>query len=328
VSRRVVVTGGAGLIGSSLVNRLLNEGHRVVVLDNFWRGKRENLMHLMDHPHLTVVEGDVLRSDDLQRCFEALGGVDLLHHLAAINGTKWFHEAAIDVIDVNVNGTLSALRKAMEWNARFVLASSPEAYGENERMPLRAEDESHFPAASTHQRFSYGASKYLDEVAVHHAVRQGLDARIVRPFNGYGATMVSDDYGQVVGMFFRAVVEQRPMIVHGDGLQTRSFTHVDDLVDGFYLAGQLDLGVDGSSLAGASFNLGTTEEVALRELAEAVNRTVGTMAVDMVLGGGYPGDSNRRLPDVSNALTQLGWSPATTLEAGLARVWSQLQTGP
>ena len=328
MSRRVVVTGGAGLIGSSLVNRLLNEGHRVVVLDNFWRGKRENLMHLMDHPHLTVVEGDVLRSDDLQRCFEALGGVDLLHHLAAINGTKWFHEAAIDVIDVNVNGTLSALRKAMEWNARFVLASSPEAYGENERMPLRAEDESHFPAASTHQRFSYGASKYLDEVAVHHAVRQGLDARIVRPFNGYGATMVSDDYGQVVGMFFRAVVEQRPMIVHGDGLQTRSFTHVDDLVDGFYLAGQLDLGVDGSSLAGASFNLGTTEEVALRELAEAVNRTVGTMAVDMVLGEGYPGDSNRRLPDVSNALTQLGWSPATTLEAGLARVWSQLQTGP
>jgi len=328
VSRRVVVTGGAGLIGSSLVNRLLNEGHRVVVLDNFWRGKRENLMHLMDHPHLTVVEGDVLRSDDLQRCFEALGGVDLLHHLAAINGTKWFHEAAIDVIDVNVNGTLSALRKAMEWNARFVLASSPEAYGENERMPLRAEDESHFPAASTHQRFSYGASKYLDEVAVHHAVRQGLDARIVRPFNGYGATMVSDDYGQVVGMFFRAVVEQRPMFVHGDGLQTRSFTHVDDLVDGFYLAGQLDLGVDGSSLAGASFNLGTTEEVALRELAEAVNRTVGTMAVDMVLGGGYPGDSNRRLPDVSNALTQLGWSPATTLEAGLAHVWSQLQTGP
>ena len=328
MSRRVVVTGGAGLIGSSLVNRLLNEGHRVVVLDNFWRGKRENLMHLMDHPHLTVVEGDVLRSDDLQRCFEALGGVDLLHHLAAINGTKWFHEAAIDVIDVNVNGTLSALRKAMEWNARFVLASSPEAYGENERMPLRAEDESHFPAASTHQRFSYGASKYLDEVAVHHAVRQGLDARIVRPFNGYGATMVSDDYGQVVGMFFRAVVEQRPMFVHGDGLQTRSFTHVDDLVDGFYLAGQLDLGVDGSSLAGASFNRGTTEEVALRELAEAVNRTVGTMAVDMVLGGGYPGDSNRRLPDVSNALTQLGWSPATTLEAGLAHVWSQLQTGP
>ncbi|MEC8167400.1 MAG: NAD-dependent epimerase/dehydratase family protein, partial [Candidatus Thermoplasmatota archaeon] len=174
----------------------------------------------------------------------------------------------------------------------------------------------------------YGASKYLDEVAVHHAVGQGLDARIVRPFNGYGAAMVGDDYGQVVGMFFRAVVEQRPMVVHGDGLQTRSFTHVDDLVEGFYLAGELDRGVDGSALAGASFNIGTTEEVSIRTLAEIINRTVGTMAVDMVLGGGYPGDSNRRLPDASSALTQLGWSSTTTLETGLARVWAALQTGP
>lgn len=328
MSRRVVVTGGAGLIGSSLVNRLLHEGHRVAVLDNFWRGSPENLTHVKDHPHLTIVEGDVLRDEDLQRCCDVLEGVDLVHHLAAINGTKWFHEAAIDVIDVNVNGTLTALRKAIEWDARFVLASSPEAYGENERMPLNAEDESRFPSAAKHQRFSYGASKYLDEVAVHHAVGQGLDARIVRPFNGYGSAMVSDEYGQVVGMFFRAVLEQRPMIVHGDGLQTRSFTHVDDLVDGFYLAGQLDRGVDGSSLAGASFNLGTTEETAVRELAEAVNRTVGTMAVDMVLGGGYPGDSIRRLPDVSTASKQLGWSSTTTLEAGLARVWARLHTGP
>ena len=192
------------------------------------------MAHLNDAPNLVVVEGDVQRSEDLQRCFDSLGGVDLVHHLAAINGTKWFHEAAMDVIDVNVNGTLATVRKAMEWGARFVLASSPEAYGENERMPLGAEDESRFPPASAHQRFSYGASKYLDEVAVHHAVGQGLDARIVRPFNGYGAAMVGDDYGQVVGMFFRAVVEQRPMVVHGeDGLQTRSFTHVDDLVEGF-----------------------------------------------------------------------------------------------
>ena len=328
MSKRVVVTGGAGFIGSVLVARLLKEGHRVAVLDNFWRGRMENLAHLNEAPNLVVVEGDVQRSEDLQRCFDSLGGVDLVHHLAAINGTKWFHEAAMDVIDVNVNGTLATVRKAMEWGARFVLASSPEAYGENERMPLGAEDESRFPPASAHQRFSYGASKYLDEVAVHYAVGQGLDARIVRPFNGYGAAMVGDDYGQVVGMFFRAVVEQRPMVVHGDGLQTRSFTHVDDLVEGFYLAGELDRGVDGSALAGASFNIGTTEEVSIRTLAEIINRTVGTMAVDMVLGGGYPGDSNRRLPDASSALTQLGWSSTTTLETGLARVWAALQTGP
>ena len=148
-----------------------------------------------------MVQGDVVNSDDLQRAFDALGGVDVVHHLAAINGTKWFNEAAIEVIDVNINGTLAALRKAMEWGARFVLASSPEAYGDNEQMPCTTKT-AVFPAASSHQRFSYGASKYLEEVA-KHAVHQGLDARIVRPFNAYGVDMVGDEYGQVVGMFFK-----------------------------------------------------------------------------------------------------------------------------
>ena len=234
MSKRVVVTGGAGFIGSSLVARLLKEGHRVAVLDNFWRGRMENLAHLNDAPNLVVVEGDVQRSEDLQRCFDSLGGVDLVH-AAAINGTKWFHEAAMDVIGVNVNGTLATVRKAMEWGARFVLASSPEAYGENERMPLGAEDESRFPPASAHQRFSYGASKYLDEVAVHHAVGQGLDARIVRPFNGYGAAMVVTITGRSSAWHSsrcrRTASDGRP---RRDGLQTRSFTHVDDLVEGFY----------------------------------------------------------------------------------------------
>jgi nucleoside-diphosphate-sugar epimerase len=288
----------------------------------------DNLRSVVGHSHLTVVEGDVTVEDDLERCAVALGGVDLVHHLAAINGTKWFDEAAIEVIDVNINGTLVALRKAMSWGARFVLASSPEAFGENEAMPLRTDDQSSFPPASAHQRFSYGASKYLDEIAVQHAVRNGLDARIVRPFNAYGPTMVGDEYGQVVGMFFNAVKEQRPMQVHGDGLQTRSMTYIDDTIEGFYLAGVLERGVDGTELSGRSFNIGSQEEVTMRFLAESVNQTVGTMAVDLVLGGGYPGDSQRRLPETSAANNLLGWQPQVSLEDGLAKVWAQLQTGP
>lgn len=328
MTKRVVVTGGAGFIGSALVVRLLAEGHHVAVLDNYWRGSKANLLSVADHAHLTVVEGDVTTPDDLERCAQALGGVDLVHHLAAINGTKWFDEAALDVIDVNINGTLVALRKAMAWGARFVLASSPEAFGENETMPLQEEDSSRFPPASQHQRFSYGASKYLDEVAVQHAVRNGLDARIVRPFNAYGANMLGNDYGQVVGMFFNAVKQQQPMRIHGDGLQTRSMTYIDDTVEGFYLAGELDVGRDGASLAGRSFNIGSTEEVSMRFLAECVNDTVGTLAVDMVLGGGYPGDSQRRLPDTTSASSALGWQPKTSLAEGLAKAWDELQTGP
>ena len=328
MTARVLVTGGAGFIGSALVRRLLEEGHAVAVLDNFWRGSMNNLRSVDSHSLLTVIEGDVTKADDLQRAFDALGGVDLVHHLAAINGTKWFNEAAIDVIDVNINGTLTALRKAMEWGARFVLASSPEAYGDNEQMPLHHEDSSVFPSASTHQRFSYGASKYLDEVAVHHAVHQGLDARIVRPFNAYGADMLGDEYGQVVGMFFQAIRDQQPMTVHGDGTQTRSLTHIDDIVEGFYLAGHLDVGHDGTSLSGGSFNLGSQEEVSMLELAASVNQIVGTLAVDCVLAGGYPGDSKRRLPNIESSQSALGWSPQIMLDAGLAMVWEALQAGP
>ena len=328
MTTRVLVTGGAGFIGSALVRRLLEEGHAVAVLDNFWRGSMNNLRSVDSHSLLTVIEGDVTKPADLQRAFDALGSVDLVHHLAAINGTKWFNEAAIDVIDVNINGTLAALRKAMEWGARFVLASSPEAYGDNEQMPLNHEDFSVFPAASRHQRFSYGASKYLDEVAVHHAVHQGLDARIVRPFNAYGADMLGDEYGQVVGMFFQSIRDQQPMTVHGDGTQTRSLTHIDDIVEGFYLAGCLDIGHDGTSLSGGSFNLGSQEELSMLELAASVNQIVGTLAVDCVLAGGYPGDSKRRLPNIESSQSALGWSPQITLDAGLAMVWEALQAGP
>ena len=112
--KRVLVTGGAGFIGVGLVARLLEEGHTVVVLDNLFRGKQDHLKPLVDRGAV-FVEGDVTRSEDLDRCYDALGGVDLIHHLAAINGTKWFHEAAMKVIDVNINGTLCVLNKAKQW---------------------------------------------------------------------------------------------------------------------------------------------------------------------------------------------------------------------
>ena len=328
MSRRVLVTGGAGLIGVGLVERLMSEGHRVVVLDNLFRGERAHLSAFEQHANFRFVEGDVLNEADLQRCAEAFEGLDVIHHLAAVNGTKWFHEAARQVIDTNVNGTLRTLSLAERHGARYVLASSPEAFGDATTMPIGEHEISRFPPAGEHQRFSYGASKYLDEVAVHHAVRSGLDGRIVRPFNAYGHRMVSDAYGQVIGMMFGAVRRQEPMQVHGNGQQTRSFTHLDDIVDGFYLAGEMDVDLAGEPLAGATFNLGSEEEVTVLELAQAVNRTVGSQAVDVVLGGGYFGDSKRRLPDVSAARERLGWACSTTLEQGLALMWRRLQSVP
>lgn len=321
--KRIVVTGGAGFIGAGLVARLLNEGHRVVVLDNLFRGKIEHLTPLLDQGAV-FIEGDVTRSEDLDRCFDALGGVDLIHHLAAINGTKWFHEAAMTVIDVNINGTLCVINKAQEWGARMVFASSPEAFGDEASMPLNEESQAVFPPASQHQRFSYGASKHLGEIAVQHAVRSGLDARIVRPFNAYGFQLSGDAYGQVVAMMMRAVLNNEAIQVHGDGQQTRCFTHLDDIVTGFYLAGELAEGVDGSSLTGGCFNVGSEEETSIINLAHAVNAAVGSLAVDIVMGGGYPGDSARRVPDCSLTKQRLGWNCTTSLAAGLSRMWGRL----
>ncbi|MBL6743584.1 MAG: SDR family NAD(P)-dependent oxidoreductase [Candidatus Poseidonia sp.] len=328
MSQRILVTGGAGFIGSSLCERLLNEGHQVVALDNMFRGRAENLKECHEHPSFHFLSGDACSSDDLQRCFDLLGGIDLIHHLAAINGTRWFHEAARQVIDVNINATLATVEKAVEWGSRYVLASSPEAFGDVSSMPLMEGSESVFSNPSQHQRFAYGASKYLDEVAVQHAVRNGLDGRIVRPFNGYGVRLMGDEYGQVVAMMFEAIRRQEPINVHGDGQQTRSFTHIDDLVNGFYLAGHLDGGIEGQPLSGSSFNLGSEEEVNMLSLAQSINEVVGSQAVDIVLSEGYHGDSMRRLPNCTNAVSMLGWHPAISLKDGLISVWSGLQHQP
>ena len=140
--------------------------------------------------------------------------------------------------------------------------------------------------------------------------------------------MLGDEYGQVVGMFFQAIRDQQPMSIHGNGTQTRSLTHIDDIIEGFFLAGSLDVGVDGTPLSGESFNLGSQEEVSMLDLASTVNRIVGSLAVDCVLTGGYPGDSKRRLPNIESSKTALGWSPKITLDVGLSMVWEGLQTGP
>ena len=197
-SRRILVTGGAGFIGSSLCERLVEDGHFVLAYDSLFRGTETNIQSIRDHPNFQFMLGDVRDIDRLDDAVEALGGVDIVFHLAAVNGTKWFHEAAHSVIDVNINGTLRTLELAMAHEARYVLASSPEAFGEAKQQPIQNGNEMTFTDPSLHQRHSYGASKYLDEIACQHAVREGLDVRIVRPFNAYGPRLLGDEYGQVV----------------------------------------------------------------------------------------------------------------------------------
>ena len=315
---RVLVTGGAGFLGSSLVEHLLELGDEVVVLDNLWRGKTENLEHILEK--ITLLEADACQTSSYDS-IEDPSSIDVVYHLAAINGTKWFHEEARMVMDVNLNSTLRAIEFAEKQQCRFVFTSSPEAYGNSEVMPLGDLESSIFTHPSHHQRHAYGASKYLGELAVQHAVRQGLDGRIVRPFNGYGPRLSQDEYGQVVTMMMRSALDSNLVYVHGNGKQTRSLTWVDDIVHGISLSGRMDSCLkSGESLSGRSFNLGSIEEISMLELGKRVcqlvnEKTNTSVQVEMV--DGYHGDSLRRLPHLLDAEESLGWSATTSLEVGL-----------
>ena len=330
-SLKIIVTGGAGFIGSSLCEHLVEKGHTVLAYDSLFRGNESNLSGLTGHERFHFMQGDVRDIERLDEAIEHLDGIDLIYHLAAVNGTKWFHEAAHSVIDVNINGTLRTLELAMAHDARYVLASSPEAFGEALQQPIKDGNAMTFTDPSLHQRHSYGASKYLDEIACQHAARDGLDVRIVRPFNAYGPRLLGDEYGQVVAMFFQAILSQEPIQLHNGGMQTRSFTWIRDVVDGFLLAGLEDEGRQGESLKGRAFNIGSTEEVTIQELQERIFSIVANdSAWDKELPNvevveGYHGDAARRLPDCSEAEKLFTWRATTWLDQGLQQMWSALR---
>jgi len=308
---RILVTGGAGFLGSSLVEFLVEHGHDVTVLDNFWRGRKENLQRI--EQSITLVEADACLSSSYQSIANP-ETVDIVYHLAAINGTKWFHEEPRLVMDVNLNSTLRSLEFAEQNNCRYVFTSSPESFGESEVMPLGADESAVFSAPQHHQRHAYGASKYLGEIAVQHAVRKGLDARIVRPFNGYGPRLLGNEYGQVVSMMIKSALEEGVVIVHGDGSQTRSLTYIDDLVRGIVASGDIE------DISGSCINLGTEDEISMFDLAKRIASLVEQetgQAICVEFGNGYPGDSKRRLPNLLEAQNHLHWKAEVSLEEGL-----------
>lgn len=297
---RVLVSGGAGFLGSHLVDALIERGDEVVVLDDLSRGHESQV-----NSKAKFVSGDVRSISDWRSACENFHP-DIIHHLAAINGTRRFHKEADLVVDVNVNGTRFALQIANEIGCRIVFYSSPEAFGEQEDMPLSNLSTSLFTPPQLHQRHSYGASKHIGELLCQFEARKGLDVRIVRPCNVYGPRLHGDENGQVVSMMMSA----NPIVVHGNGLQTRSLTWVGDVVSGLLKVGDLD------DLTGQAFNLGSTNEISMLDLAGKIAKLRG---VEITHSESNFGDSIRRLPDVSmNSV--LGWVATTSLDEGLSQL--------
>lgn len=298
----VLVTGGAGFVGSELVRQLVDAGRRVTVLDSLATGKRANLDGLpQDRVHL--IEGDVR---DRAAMEAAIRGVGLVFHLACL-GVRHSLSAPAETLDVNAAGTLNVLVAARAARiARFVYVSSSEVYGTAERAPM---DETH----PTNPTTVYGASKLAGEHCAL-AFRRCYDvpAVVVRPFNAYGPRCHHEgDSGEVIPRFLLNALAGRAPVIFGDGAQTRDFTHVSDTARGILAAGEAPL-FDGP------VNLGSGREIAVADLASLIARVAGRPELRARHDAPRPGDVRRLYADARLARRLLGFVPRVALEEGIA----------
>ena len=306
---RVLVTGGAGFIGSHLCDRLLKEGHSVVVVDNLVTGSVDNIAHLAGRPDFHFIRYDVSNFIFIP------GHVDAVMHLASPaspNPTSpyGYPQLPIQTLKVGALGTHNALGVARANAARFVMASTSEVYGDPQEHPQSETYWGHVDPVGPRSVYDE-AKRFAEAITMAYHRYHGLDTRIARIFNTYGPRMRLDD-GRVVPNFICQALRGEALTLYGDGLQTRSFCYVDDLVDGLYKLLQSDVH--------EPVNLGNPAEITVRELGEQVNRLTGNRAGFRVLPDSRaPADPQRRKPDISRAREALGWSPSTELEAGLGR---------
>jgi UDP-glucose 4-epimerase len=306
---QVLVTGGAGFIGSHLVEALLTRGERVTVLDNLSTGRIENLGPVAGDPRLRVIQGDVREP---ARLGEALAGADAIFHLAAHVGVRRIMDRTVESLLNNVQGTMAVLEQAARGRVRTVLFSSSEVYGKRNGEPLDEGDDLAIGAPSI-SRWSYATGKAVDEsLALAYHTERGLPVTVVRCFNTCGARQ-TDRYGMVLPTFIRQALAGIPLTVHGDGRQSRCFSAVSDVVRGALLL------FDAPAAAGEIFNVGSDHEVTIRELAERVvtlsrsRSAIATVPYDQVFGEGFE-DVRRRVPSLQKIRAFVGYEPRVGLD--------------
>lgn len=308
----VLVTGGAGFLGSHIVDRLLTMGVRVTVLDNLFRGSIMNLSQHQGNPDFKLVRGDILEMPTLRK---AAYGVDTIFHMAAINGTRYFYEQPRKVLNVNSLGTANVLNAACELNVkRVVFASSSEVYGSPKHFPTTEEEPINFDPP--HEiRWCYAVSKLLGEhLCFALSTEHGVETVVLRYFNAYGPRLLGTPYGQVVAIFIRDIIRGAPPTIHGDGTQTRSFTYVTDTVDATIAAAESQQAV------GQVLNIGSEEEVSILELADMIIDICGRAGqLKPIHAKPWPADARRRVPDASKASTILRFRAKVDLKNGLKK---------
>jgi UDP-glucose 4-epimerase len=261
---KILITGGSGFIGSHLVNKLVNEGNEVVVLDNLDSGKVDNLKKYQGKANFKFVKGDITKKEDVRR---VMNDVEKVYHLAAMVGVKHYVKNPKKVIQVNVKGTENLLEESSNVK-KFLFTSTSEVYGRNTQMPLR-EDSDRVLGDTSVDRWCYSTAKALDEHLCFAYYREnGVPISIVRYFNVYGPKADTSDYSSVIPIFIRRILNEKSPQVHGDGKQTRCFTFVKDIVEGTILAADKSVG--------EVFNLGTEKETNILQLAQILLRLMGS----------------------------------------------------
>lgn len=317
---KILITGGAGFLGSHLAEAFLERGDEVFVLDT---GPEDKVRHLLAHPRFHLHRESILDADALGAL---VARVDLVYHLAAVVGVEHYVEDPYKVLNINVNGTQLVLRLAHEHGKKVVFSSTSEVYGKSTRVPFR-EDSDRLMGPTTIDRWCYANSKAIGEHFCHAYRRMGLKVVIVRYFNVYGPRLDGLDRGRVMTIFLGQILRGEPISVIGDGSQTRSFTYVTDAVRATVAAGLVE------AAEGGTFNIGSAVETSVLELAEAMRRLtradspIRFVHQELIYGKSYE-DIPRRVPDTTRMQEILGVECLIDLEEGLGRTlrWFQDET--
>jgi UDP-glucuronate decarboxylase len=309
--KRVMVTGGAGFLGSHLIDRLLEQGCEVLCVDNLFTGSKDNIAHLRDHPHFEFMRHDVT--------FPLFVEVDEIYNLACPASPIHYQHDPVQTTKTSVHGAINMLGLAKRLGVKILQASTSEVYGDPSVHPQTEEYWGHVNPIGT--RSCYDEGKRCAETLFFDYHRQlGLEIKVARIFNTYGPRMHPAD-GRVVSNFIVQALKNEPITIYGDGSQTRSFCYVDDLI-----AGLIALMETGPDVTGP-INIGNPNEFTIRELATRVIELTGSKS-ELVQNPLPADDPRQRQPDITKAKQVLGWEPAVPLGEGLKRTIEYFRGAP
>jgi UDP-glucuronate decarboxylase len=295
---RILVTGGAGFVGSHLIDRLMGQGHEVICLDNFYTGHKRNILKWLDHPYFELIRHDITEPIRLE--------VDQIYHLACPASPTHYQYNPVKTIKTNVMGTMNMLGLAKRVKARFLLASTSEVYGDPEVHPQTEDYRGNVNPIGIRSCYDEG-KRVAETLAFDYHRQNDVDIRVVRIFNTYGTRMLEND-GRVVSNFVVQALRSKPLTIYGDGSQTRSFCYVSDLVEGLMRM------MNGAYIG--PVNLGNPAEYTILELAQAVQQMVNPN-VPIKHEPLPQDDPRRRKPDITKARIHLDWQPEVALRDGL-----------